>query len=166
MEAEPIWHLIQWIHYTALGLWVGGIFFIGAVMAPSVHNSMASRGVAGQIVGNGLRRFNTIEIFLCVLLLSTVVLSHPFVYGKNRFELACVFLLILWMGVVTCFCRYYFMPKMQAIRENVPTFDATEESQSSEKKRFQTLHSLYTWGMRLNLILGLGVLYGSIVWMR
>ena len=71
MSAQLVWQFLQWIHYLALSLWVGGIVFLSAIAAPSAHQSMASKAVAGEIVGKMLRRFNNIELSCCFILVVT-----------------------------------------------------------------------------------------------
>ena len=164
MSASGIWYFIQWLHYLALSLWVGGITFLCAVAAPSVHHSMVSRAVAGQVVAKMLKRLNVIEIACCFLLIVTSVLSFRFIHQKQN-GLWYLIVFILSMGLLTAFYSFYLTPKLEAIKEKVPTLDSLSADHPS-KVEFNRLHQLYVKLMSLNLVIGLFVLYGSVVVLR
>ncbi len=161
MSANGIWYFIQWLHYLALSLWVGGITFLSAVAAPSAHRSMASRTIAGQIVGKMLRRLNIIEIICCILLLATSFLSFRFVRDRQHW-IWYLMLAVLLMGTLTAFYSFYLTPRLDAVKTSVPTFDSLSQDHPS-KIEFHRLHKLYVKLMSLNLVLGLLVLYGSVI---
>ena len=163
MPTEQIWSLILWVHYLALSLWVGGLFFASAVMAPAVHRSMASKAVAGQIVSTGLKRLNTIELVACFLMISTVLLSSRFVI-TDRF-LIYPLVTLLFMGSFTSFYAFCLTPKMTALRENTPGFDMLP-AEDAAKKEFGFCHRIYVGFLTLNLILGLVMLYFSVLYLR
>jgi hypothetical protein len=161
MEAHLIWSLIQWVHYLALSLWIGGIVFVSAVVAPVAHASMASKALAGQIVGKSLKRLNTIELVCCFFLIATTFLAFRFVSGRPD-NLWTLLLVILCMGILTSFYTFYLTPRLEKIKEEVPTFDSLSANHPA-KVEFHRWHTIYVWLMMANLILGLGVLYGSII---
>lgn len=164
MDAETVWNVIQCVHYTALVLWIGGIFFVGIMVPPSVHRSMASKAITGQIVGDCLRRLNTLEFLACFTLIATLLLSSRFVYAEQE-NLIRLFLTVLMMGFMTSVYRFYLTPKLNWIRENTPTLDDLSGSHP-EKKKFRSFHRSYVYLIFLNFLFGLFVLYGSIVWIR
>ncbi len=164
MSTNGILHFIQWVHYLALSLWVGGITFFSAVAAPSIHGSMASRALAGQIVGKMLKRLNLIELTCCVLLLATSFLSLRFVRERNHW-LWYLILAICLMGTLTAFYSFHLAPRLEAIKTGVPTFDSLSPNHPS-KIEFHRLHQLYVRLMSLNLVVGLLVLYGSVVLLK
>ena len=164
MPAEKVWHFIQWCHYLALSLWVGGIALLSGVVAPAVHRSMASRVVAGEIVAKVLRRLNIIEIACCFVLLATSFLSFRFItIQKNILWLMIV--MVLLMGGLTGFYSFYLAPQMASIKASVSTLDSLSENHPS-KIQFNQMHRLYVILMSLNLILGLVVLYSSVIVLR
>lgn len=156
-----LWNFIQWLHYLALSLWIGGIVFLSAGVAPSVHSSVASRAVAGQIVGKALKRLNMIELGACAFLIVTCFLAFRFVQNKQGW-IWILILLVLLMGAITSFYSFQLAPKMEAIKQSVPTLD-TLSAEHPSKVEFNHMHQLYVRLMVVNLILGLVVLYGSVV---
>ena len=161
MSSTTIWHFILWIHYLALGLWTGGIVFCSFVAAPAVHRSLATRAVAGQIVGALLKRLNAIEFFCCLLLLLTSLSALRFVIDR---VVGILFLILLFMimGGAVCIYAFYLTPLMESLKEKIPTLDALSTNHE-DKKKFDRMHRLYVRLMGLNLILGLFALYVSIM---
>lgn len=164
MSPSGIWNFILWLHYLALALWIGGISFLCLVAAPVVHRSMASRAVAGEIVGKILRRLNLIEFGSCLALLGTTFSSFHFVTGRESLLWNLIFS-ILFMGFLTAFYSFHLTPRMDSIKEKIPTFDALS-SHHAAKIEFDRLHRIYVKLMSLNLALGLMVLYSSVVILR
>ena len=61
----------QSVYFTALGLWVGGLGTLGAIVAPSVFRTAPSRAEAGRIFGSILRTFGVVELVLAALVLGS-----------------------------------------------------------------------------------------------
>ncbi|HXX95192.1 MAG TPA: DUF4149 domain-containing protein [Planctomycetota bacterium] len=57
------------VYFTALGLWVGGLATLGALVAPTVFQKAGSRAEAGRIFGAILGRFGWAQIVLAALVL-------------------------------------------------------------------------------------------------
>ena len=161
MPVSGAWHFILWTHYIALALWIGGITFVSAVAAPATHRSMASKAVAGEIVSRILKRLNGVEFGSCVVLLFTSLASFHFVVGQERL-LWNLILAIGFMGLLTSFYTFYLTPRMDSLKEKIPTLD-TLSAHHGAKMEFDRLHAIYVKLMSLNLVLGLIVLYGSVV---
>ena len=161
MPASGVWNFLQWVHYLALVLWVGGITFLAGVAAPVIHRSMASRALAGELVGTMLRRFNILEMVCALVLLVTSLSARHFVFERKTWLLA-IFIMVLTMGISTCFYSFHLTPRMHALKEKVPTLDALSAS-NPVKLEFDHLHKVYVKLMSFNMVLGLAVLYGSVV---
>jgi uncharacterized membrane protein len=160
MPAEGVWNFLLWLHYLALAVWIGGIVMIAAVAIPSAHRSMASKTVAAEIVRSTLKKLNTVEMTCCLLLIVTTVSSFRFIQNQKLvYEL--IFGVGL-MGVVTIIYAFQLTPRLEQLRENVPTLDTLSESNPS-RKEFSRLHKWYVRLMSFNLVLGLALLYGSVV---
>ncbi len=159
MPAEGIWVFIQWAHYMALALWLGGIFLLFVVVAPAVHGSMASRAVAGQIVGRALRRLNSIELFCCFLLVATLLSSREFVRDGGIYYLLTG---VLIMGAITSFYSFFVASRLELLRERTPGFD-TLDAEHLVRRAFRVLHRSYVGLMSLNFILGSVILYYSVM---
>ncbi len=163
MPASGVWNFLIWLHYLALSLWIGGIGFLAGIAAPLVHRSMASRSVAGEIVRAMLKRLNTVELTCCMLLLVTSFSAFRFVAGHRL--LGGLITLILIMGILTSFYAFHVAPQMQAIKDRNLTFEALPAG-NPDKAEFDRLHKFYVRLMSLNLMLGLVVLYGSVILLK
>lgn len=166
MPASGVWNFLLWVHYLALSVWVGGIVFLAGIAAPSIHRSMVSRPVAGELVSVMLRRFNRFEMICCPLLIVTSFSSRRFLQDQEGWipVLLLVFA-IAFMGALTTFYTYYLDPRMHQIRMSSPTFDNLSVK-SPVKAEFDRLHKLYVRLMSINLVIGLIVLYASVVIFR
>ena len=90
--------LARWLHTVALGLWLGGLVAIGALVAPTAFhvtrtlpafagNAPLQNAVAGAIVGGSLHLFTNLCYVCGVLLLlsNALLLSH----ANRRWVSAC-----------------------------------------------------------------------------
>ena len=161
MNATHVWNFIQWIHFLALSLWIGGIIFLSGIAAPAVHRSMAAKAVAGEIVGNILKKFNGVELTACLLLIVTSFSALRFIQVKKEWCWALIGVILL-MGCITSFYAFYLTPQMDLIKEQTPLLNTLSEDHSA-KVHFNRFHRLYVSLMGLNLMLALGVLYGSVI---
>ena len=161
MSAQTVWNILLWVHYFLLSLWIGGIFFFTAVAAPAIRRSMASKAVAGEIVNKILKRFNLIELICCFTLISFLFSSFRFVPGKNG-PVEILMGILTFMGLLTYFYAFRLAPRMESIRQNTPTFHDLSKGHAS-RQTYERLHRLYVRLVAVNFLLGLGVLYGSIV---
>ena len=161
MPVNGVWHFILWLHYLALSLWIGGITFLCAAAAPAAHTSMASKAVAGEIVGKILHRLNRIELAACLILLGTSFSAFRFIHVYAQ-GLSFLILLILLMGLLTFFYAFHLTGRMNSLKEKIPTLGALSANHAA-KIEFDRLHRIYVRLMSLNLVLGLVVLYGSVV---
>lgn len=164
MSRLGVWYFILWIHYLALTLWIGGITIFSGIVAPAIHRSMASRAVAGEIVAKILKRFNMLEVFCFLLLIATLFSASIFISGDIRFLWYLIFT-VLTMGIFTAYYSFHLRPQMENLREKIPTLDALSET-NSVKTEFDRLHRIYVKLMSINLVLGMVVLYGSVVFLK
>jgi len=151
--------LFQWVHYTALGFWTGGIFFFSVVSAPAVHRSLASHAVISQIVRSSLKRLNYLEIFCCLVLLTTT-LAAQHVKAPGAVSWKILLGLFLLMGATTGFYTFYLTLRMQVLESGQAGFDVLENGHPS-KAAFQRLHRLYVSLMSFNFLLGMAGFYLS-----
>lgn len=160
MSASGVWNFLQTLHYLSISLWVGGIVFLSAVAAPSIHGSVISRALAGQVVRRMLERFNMIEFGACFFLIATSLSALRYV----SFKRGCVGLALaaILMGLVTSYYALSLGPRMERLKASAPVFETLPETDPA-RVEFKALHHLYVRLMGLNLVLGLGLLYGSVV---
>ena len=161
MSGSGTWYFIQWAHFLALSLWIGGITSLAGIAAPAAHASMASRAVAGEIVGKILKKLNTVELLACTVLLATSLASFRFVRARENW-LGGMMMILIVMGLLTLYYGFHLSPRLESIKERMPTLDSLSSNHAA-KIEFDRLHRIYVKLMSLNLVLALGVLYLSVV---
>ena len=98
-----------------------------------------------------------------MLLLVTSFSSFRFI--TDRRLLTVVITLVLLMGILSSFYAFQLAPKMQGIKERTAAFE-TLPADNPDKMVFNRLHKLYVRLMSLNLVLGLVVLYVSVILLK
>ena len=159
MPAEQVWHFIRYFHYLALSVWIGGIISTVAVSVPAIRGSMASKPVAGQIIGRLLKRLNMIELMCFLFLLATAFSSLRFVHEQAKvWRLTTA---IAAMGGLAFIYAYPLARCLDILKEKIPTLETLPRGHA-ERIGFDRLYSIQAALMTANLLLGLAVLYGSI----
>lgn len=146
------------LFFTALGIWVGGMFTLAVVVAPSVFHLAPSRAAAGTIFGGVLRLFAPWQINLGGLAVVAVVMLR--ISGDLSLKAALtrggILLAMLLLVVVS---RFYITPEIERERA-APGFDSIP-SGTPARARFDSLHS---WSVRLaglTMLTGAGLLVVS-----
>ena len=156
--------LIRWVTMLGLGLWLGGILFLGAVSAPAIFRFCRAHGVeplAPQLVGALVARFGpltvTLGVVLCVAWAFDGLFSHC---GRTAQERAPARLLWRVQGVcllamlsLTLYLNFAALPELlreqgAVIRESVATGTSlnatTGGAKSAARLRFDALHQRYS----------------------
>lgn len=147
------------VYLTALGLWVGGMATLFAVVAPTVFDKAPSRAVAGTIFGAILRGFGPVQIVLGILAIAAVALlikggDVPLRGGLLRLAALLVMLLVALNA------QFILGPAIERERAAVVNFDSMPPGVPG-RARFDSLHK---WSVRLgslSLLTGLGLLAAS-----
>lgn len=164
MDPDFIWSWILWLHFGALGVWIGGLIFLSFVAAPSMHQSIVSKQVAGELVGAMLKRFNGIELVSCSLILVTSISSFHFIFDQQGRRFLIIGLIVA-MGLVTAFYSFILTPKIDGLKKQMA--DSVVSALSEQLQQlFKHYHKTYVMMLTLNLILSFIVLYASIVWLK
>jgi len=149
--------ILQFIIDSALILWLGGIFFFGAIMAPSVFQVMSimdgGATLAGFIIAQALYGMHSMALICGVVILLVSTWLHKKLFRTEH-------LLVLAMLALTCFSQFNITPKIESIRYSVKRMDqlaATDE----RKIEFDKLHKMSTATEGVVFLLGL-----AIVWVR
>jgi hypothetical protein len=146
-------------------VWLGGIIFFGAVMAPVLFLKIP-KDWAGSVVGPTLTILHWIGLacgasFLVIFLFADIKRKH------TRFEKAVPGLVLLMLSL-TSISQFYLLPKMERMRVIMeadsdfytPLQISTEDMQKARAARVQ-FDALHPWSTRIEgtiLILGLIVL--------
>ena len=147
------------IYFTALGLWVGGMATLFAVVAPTVFRAAPSRAVGGTIFGAVLKSFGTVQIVLGILAALAVVVLIKGGDLKPRAGWLRLGVLLV-MLLVACNAQFVLGPAIERERAAIPNFESVPAGVPA-RARFDSLHN---WSVRLgslSLLAGLGLLVWS-----
>lgn len=145
------------LHFVALGLWVGGLAVIGAVVAPTAFR--VSKDTAGMVVGDSLRLFGRIELVLgAVAIFTAIICQFVGVWGpKVRWPR--LLALVAMAGLSLAYTQSIY-PRLAEL-----TPYARAEG-TPQKKKFDRLHKRSTQLVGANLLLGIVVLGVSAATMK
>lgn len=141
---------VQAVYFTVLGLWVGSLAVLGAVVAPTTFRAAPSRADAGRIFGAVLERFGVAELVLAGLVLGTAwLLRRGAVRGSRagwiRVALALILALLCATSVLVVNPA---VRNAAALRDNPAHHDRSPAS-------FDLLHAWATRLMAARLVGGL-----------
>lgn len=155
--------ILRYLMLLALVVWLGGIIFFGAVMAPVLFSVLPNTELAGNVVAPSLKILHAIGLTAGVIFLANFFLN-PRRLTANRFT-RLVPILVLLMLALTAISQFYVIPKMERLRPQIagntytsPLPDREKEAQAAR----QEFDSLHHWSTRLEsavLILGLVALF-------
>ena len=60
--------LFRWLELVGLALWVGGMLTLGAVVAPTIFNTVTPTEMAGEAMSLIFRKFNGGLVYACIAL--------------------------------------------------------------------------------------------------
>ncbi len=154
----------RWLTMLSLGLWLGGIIFLGAVSAPGIFKFCRAHGVealAPQIIGVLVARFAPVSLVFGGLALLgyliEVILRPPSRQNQNQAPHR-----VLWLGqgagitmmlVVALYLNFVALPQLLSdqeavIRESAATGTTLSvrgtENKSATRLRFDALHQRYS----------------------
>jgi uncharacterized membrane protein len=142
--------------HTALGLWVGGMVTLGAVVAPVVFKSVPSRLQAGTIFGNVLHVFGWLQIALAALCLISLVAVRIAGGLANRGAALRIGAIVV-MLLLVCVSQFYLAPEIVRERERLVGFDSIPPG-TPPKARFDALHRRSVQVAGATLLIGVSVL--------
>jgi uncharacterized membrane protein len=148
---------LRFLLLLSLIVWLGGIIFFAAVMAPTLFAVLPTRNMAGSVVGPTLSELHWIGLFCGLIFLACSVLHEYFAQGDLRlFSVRHTFVVL--MIVLTAISLFVLTPKMTAIKEQIGIIDNVPVT-DPQRVHFNALH---VWSTRVEsavLLLGLGVVF-------
>jgi putative copper export protein len=144
----------QSVYFTALGLWVGGLAALGAIVAPTVFRTAPSRVDAGRIFGAVLRTFGIVEVVLAALVLISAwtIRNVPGMqWGKLRTFLVVLLCVLVVMSV------FGVDPAVAQASGKIGNVERLADDDPG-KIHFKTLHRLSELLAGTTLIAGLALL--------
>jgi hypothetical protein len=149
--------ILKFLMLLSLIVWLGGIIFFGAVLAPTVFTVLPTRHLAGSVVSPSLNRLHWMGIISgIVFLVSSTIYSRMTSGSAHVFAARHVLLIIMLLLTLTS--QFAITPKMAALRASMGEIDTVAPSDPS-RVQFNALH---IWSTRLEmgvLVLGLVVVY-------
>lgn len=135
----------------ALVIWVGGIIFFSAVVAPALFSTLPKPELAAGVVGVSLTALHLIGIVCGALIL---VLTFIMPLTKIRAVRA----LVLVMMLLTAMSQFVVMPQMQHIRNLVGGSVEALPAKDAGRAAFNRLHQFSVTLEAATLIAGLVVI--------
>jgi len=149
--------ILKFLMLLSLVVWLGGVIFFGAVLAPTVFTVLPTRHLAGSVVSPSLNRLHWMG-----LISGLVFLVSSIVYTRLKTGSAHIFaarhVLIVIMLLLTMTSQFAITPRMAALRASMGDIDNVAPSDPA-RVQFNFLH---IWSTRLEtgvLLMGLAVVY-------
>jgi uncharacterized membrane protein len=148
--------VLRTLMFLALIVWIGGIIFFVAVLAPVVFSGvLPTRELAGNVVNPSLTRLHWIGMVAGAIFLSSSVLFNLAKYTRPRL-FAPLHILMLLMLLLTMVSQFGIAPRMHTLRMEMGTIDNLPQD-DARRVEFNRLHRRSTQAEGAVLLLGLAV---------
>src|SRR5688572_8262969 len=150
-------NILRFVSLLSLVIWLGGIIFFGAVMAPALFSTLPSRHLAGGVVTRTLSSLHIIGLIGGLVFLAASA-THSYLTRGAAQLLSTPNLLIVLMLLLTLVSQVAITPKMATLRAEI---GVTDDVPAGDARRVE-FSRLHVWSTRLEmgvLFLGLGVLW-------
>ena len=137
-------------------LWLGGLFFLGAVAAPAAFASLPDRLAAGGVVGAMLRRLHMGEIIGALLVLAGSGMFY--VAEADRAALAANTVLAMVMFFLVIIYGGWIAPQIERLLAARAAAPPDDPGAPANAARFASLHRTHKRLCMLNLLLGLALI--------
>lgn len=149
--------LLRFLMLLALSLWLGGIVFFGAVMAPALFSILPRRELAGAVVTRTLGGLHWIGIVAAVVFLAAS-LGYAALRNGAAEPLAWRNLAVVAMLALTLVSQFGVSRRMQALRADMVEIDRVAAG-DPRRVDFNRLHRISTGLEQAVLLLGLVALW-------
>jgi len=149
--------LLRFLMLLALVVWIGGIIFFAAVVAPTLFKVLPTHQLAGAVVSRSLGILHWMGIVCAIVFLITSML-HSYSARGAAHPFALRHLLVYIMLALTVISQFVVSAKLLAMRTAMGEIDLVPVT-DARRIAFNQLHA---WSTRLEsgvLILGLVVLF-------
>ncbi len=149
--------LLRSIMWLSLIVWLGGVIFFAAVLAPTVFSVLPTRHLAGNVVSRSLHVLHWMGIISAIVFLASSILYDRLNNGTIRLFAARNLLLCL-MLLLTLVSQFGVSPRMAQLRSSIGDIGSVSVTDPA-RVAFNTLH---VWSTRLEggvLLLGLVLVY-------
>jgi len=150
-------NVLRFLMLLALVVWIGGIIFFAAAVAPTVFKVLPTRDLAGAVVTRSLGILHWMGI-VCAIVFLVASMLHAYSTRGAAHPLAPRHLLVYVMLALTIISQFVVSAKMAALRAAMGEIDLVP---IADVRRI-AFNQLHAWSTRLEsgvLILGLIVLF-------
>jgi len=150
-------NLLRFFMLLALVVWIGGIIFFAAVVAPTLFKVLPTHQLAGAVVSRSLGILHGMGIACGIVFLVTSMISSHSARGAAH-PLAMRHVLVYVMLALTAISQFVVSAKLLAMRTAMGEIDLVPLTDA----RRIAFNQLHVWSTRLEsgvLILGLIVLF-------
>jgi hypothetical protein len=155
--------VLRYAALLTLVVWVGGLVVLGAIVAPSLFETIASRNIpdgrllAGALFGDILRRFNLVSYISGAVLLLTLVIRAILGPRPRRFAWrAALTLVMLGMSV---YAGLIVAGRIDRLQREIGVAPSTLAADDPRRLEFGWLHRLSTGLQLVPLLGGLTLIY-------
>ena len=154
---------LRLVYVLALSVWLGGMTMLGAIVAPTIFQTLqgadpeSGRALAGLAFGAMLARFHYVAYACGALLLVSLVVIALLGPRPRHFAIRCG--LIMGMLLVSLYSGFVVLGEIDAIQTEVGTLPSRLPEGDPRRVRFDELHLLSTRLMMVDLIGALALLY-------
>jgi Domain of unknown function (DUF4149) len=149
--------ILKFLMLLSLVVWLGGVIFFGAVLAPTVFSVLPTRHLAGSVVSPSLNRLHWMGLISGVVFLASSLIYTRVTTGFLHL-FAARHVLIAVMLLLTLTSQFAITPKMATLRASMGEIDNVAQT---DPARVQ-FNSLHIWSTRMEmgvLLAGLVVVY-------
>lgn len=154
---------LRYVYVLALVVWLGGMLVLGVIVAPATFQFLQAaapdggRAMAGNLFGLILSRFQYVAygagLALGLSLVAMAVLGPRPASFAVRLSIICVmFGIALYSGVVV-------LGEIDTLQRAVGTLPSLLPDSDPRRVQFDSLHTLSTRLMTVNVLAALGLLY-------
>ncbi len=149
--------VLRFLMLLALVVWIGGIIFFAAAVAPTVFKVLPTRHLAGAVVTRSLGILHWMGI-VCAIVFLVISMLHSYSTRGAAHPAAPRHLLVYVMLALTLISQFVISVKLAALRAAMGEIDLVPVA-DARRIAFNQLHA---WSTRLEsgvLVLGLVVLF-------
>ncbi len=154
---------LRLVYVLALAVWLGGMAILGAVVAPTIFQTLQTadpeggRALAGLAFGAMLARFHYVAYGCGALLLVMLIIMALLGPRPKAFAVRCG--LVAAMLAVSAYTGVVVLGEIDAIQREVGALPSHLPAGDLRRIRFDELHQLSTRLMMVNLLGALALVY-------
>jgi Domain of unknown function (DUF4149) len=146
---------MRFVLILMLALWLGGIFFFGAIMAPTVFHSLPTHTLSGYVIFPTLTKLHYLGLACGLIFIAAGLWLRT---KQPMSSPISPLILVALMMVLTCYAQFGLGAKMNGMRLGMGDIDAIPQT-DARRVEFNRLHK-YSTGLEESIFfLGLGALF-------